>query len=315
MSLRLVVALGALAALVGFYTVDLGAQTVSEAKLLSTTRWYGGDDAVFGGFSALEVSEDGKTFVALTDRGHITQGQFVRKDGKIKKVAHGPLKKLTSPRGDPLSGIWTDSEGLAIAPDGTIYVSFEIRHRIVRYKPGQTKGVDLPNNPAAKRMSANAALEALAVQPDGTILVIPEGNGAQKTPHPVYRLRPGATEWEKPYAIPRYRPYVPVGADVGPDGRLYLLERHLSSIFGFTSRVRRFDMTDERLTNETILLQTEVGEFDNLEGLAVWQDQDGLIRLTMVSDDNFKFFQVTEIVEYVVPQGAGVKTEHLIKNQ
>ncbi|MCK0140366.1 esterase-like activity of phytase family protein [Aliiroseovarius sp. F47248L] len=312
MSLRLVVALGALAILIGVYTVDLGAQTVSEAKLVSATRWYGGDDAAFGGFSAIEVSDDGETFVALTDRGHITHGKFVRKNGMIKKVAHGPLKKLTSPRGDPLKGIWTDSEGLAVAPDGTVYVSFEIRHRIVQYKTGQEKGRDLPKNPATKKMVANSALEALAVQPDGTILVIPEGNGSQKNPHPVYRLRPGATTWEKPFTLPRYRPYVPVGADVGPDGRLYVLERHLSSIFGFTNRVRRFDMTQDNLTNETILLQTEVGAHDNLEGLAVWQDQDGLIRLTMVSDDNFKFFQVTEIVEYVVPDGAGLKTELLI---
>ncbi|MDE9451472.1 esterase-like activity of phytase family protein [Aliiroseovarius sp. Z3] len=312
MPLRLVVALGALVTLVGFFTVDLGAQTVSEAKLLSATRWYGGDDPVFGGFSAIEVSEDGETFVALTDRGHITRGRFLRKDSTIEKVAHGPLKTLTSPRGDPLRGIWTDSEGLAVAPDGTVYVSFEIRHRIVEYKTGQKKGRDLPPNPATRKMVANSALEALAVQPDGTILVIPEGNGSQKTPHPVYRLRPGAMTWEKPFTLPRYRPYVPVGADVGPDGRLYVLERHLSSIFGFTNRIRRFDMNDDSLTNETILLQTEVGAHDNLEGLAVWQDQEGQIRLTMVSDDNFKFFQVTEIVEYVVPDGAGVRTELLI---
>lgn len=315
MPLRLVVALGALAALVGVLTVDLGAQTVSEAKLLSATRWYGGDDPAFGGFSAIDVSADGESFVALTDRGHITRGRFIRKDGVITQIAHGKLKKLTSPRGDPLSGIWTDSEGLAVAADGTIYVSFEIRHRIVKYVPGQVKGRDLPKNPATRKMVANSALEALAVQPDGAVLVIPEGNGSQKTPHPVYRLRPGATRWEKPFSIPRYRPYVPVGADVGPDGRLYVLERHLSSIFGFTNRVRRFDMTGDSLTNETVLLQTEVGAHDNLEGLAVWRDQDGLIRLTMVSDDNFKFFQVMEIVEYVVPDGAGVKTEHLIKSE
>lgn len=39
---------------------------------------------------------------------------------------------------------------------------------------------------------------------------------------------------------------------------------------------------------------------DNLEGISVWQDPDGRIRLTMISDDNFMVFQRTEIVEYAV---------------
>ncbi|MCK8485208.1 esterase-like activity of phytase family protein [Aliiroseovarius sp. S2029] len=315
MPFRLVVALGALTLLVGFLTVDLGAQTVTEAKLLSVTRWHGGDDPAFGGFSGIEVSEDGTSFTAITDRGDITHGRFVRKDGKIAKVAHGALRKLTTPRGVNVRGIWSDSEGLAIAPDGTMFVSFEVGHRIVRYPTGQGRVRNLPKNPATKKMEPNAGQEALAVQPDGTILVIPEGDGSQKAPHRVFRLRPGAKTWEQPFTLPRYRPYVPVGADVGPDGRLYVLERHLSGIFGFTSRVRRFDITGNSLTNETILLQTEVGAHDNLEGLAVWRDVDGLIRLTMVSDDNFKFFQVTEIVEYVVPDGAGIGTDHLINTQ
>lgn len=44
-------------------------------------------------------------------------------------------------------------------------------------------------------------------------------------------------------------------------------------------------------------MQSEVGRHDNLEGLSVWQDAQG-VRLTMVSDDNFMFFQRTEFVEY-----------------
>lgn len=46
-------------------------------------------------------------------------------------------------------------------------------------------------------------------------------------------------------------------------------------------------------------MQSELGRHDNLEGLSVWRDAQGL-RLTMVSDDNFMFFQRTEFVEYRV---------------
>ena len=41
---------------------------------------------------------------------------------------------------------------------------------------------------------------------------------------------------------------------------------------------------------------------DNLEGLAVWRDDSGAIRLTMISDDNFNLLQRTELVEYAVPE-------------
>ncbi len=50
------------------------------------------------------------------------------------------------------------------------------------------------------------------------------------------------------------------------------------------------------------LLRSGLGVHDNLEGIAVWRDDQGRMRLTMVSDDNFQFFQVSEIVEYVVPE-------------
>lgn len=314
MPFRLVFALAALCALIGFFTVDLGAQTVNEAKLVSATRWYGGDEPAFGGFSGIEVSDDGENFVAMTDRGNLTRGKFLRENGTIVNIAHGKLQKLNRARGIPVRGIWSDSEGLAIAPDGTMYVSFEVGHRIVRYPSGQGKARKLPENPATERMAPNEAQEALAVMSDGSVLMIPEGTTKDTSPHPVFRLAKGSQAWEIPFTIPRHRPYRPVGADIGPDGRLYVLERHLSGIFGFTNLVRRFDMTAKGLSNEVVLLQTEVGAHDNLEGLAVWRDADGLIRLTMVSDDNFKFFQVTEVVEYVVPEGAGLKTELLINS-
>ena len=311
MRLRLVIALSALAAISAtVFAMGSDAQLPSGAQLVSAYRWHG-DAEAFGGFSGIEVSDDGSTFVAITDRSHVTRGVITREDGVITQVAHSKLEKLRSPRGVPLTGIWADSEGLAIAPDGTVTVSFEIAHRTVSYTSGQKRGRDLPANPATDNMVANSSQEALAVGPDGTLYMIPEGDGAETTPHVVYRLRPGASKWESPFTIPRYRPYVPVGADIGPDGRLYVLERHLSSIFGFTSRVRRFDMKPDGLSNETILLESDVGAHDNLEGLAVWRDADGLIRLTMVSDDNFKFFQVTEIVEYVVPDETGAATESL----
>lgn len=78
-----------------------------------------------------------------------------------------------------------------------------------------------------------------------------------------------------------------------------MLER-LFTGYGFSSRVRRFDVSDNGLTNETMLIDTPALRHDNLEGLAVWQDASGAIRLTMISDDNEFALQRTEIVEYRV---------------
>src|SRR5690606_34680041 len=97
---------------------------------------------------------------------------------------------------------------------------------------------------------------------------------------PVFRFRNGA--WDQPFTLPRRGGFLPVGADIGPDGRFYLLERELSSIFGFKSRVRRFDLSETGLTGEVTLLETASGTHDNLEGLAVWRDGAGAIRLTMI---------------------------------
>lgn len=145
-------------------------------------------------------------------------------------------------------------------------------------------------------MQQNSSLEALAIGPDGALYVLPERSGRLTRPFPVYRYAGGA--WTQPFEIPRRGEFLMTGADFGPDGRLYLLERHLASIFGFQTRVRSFRVAENRVSDERVELVTSTGTHDNLEGIAVWRDAAGRIRLTMVSDDNFRAFQVTEFVEY-----------------
>jgi len=300
MRTRFVISIAALAALLA---LDLGAQPVSDAQLVSAYRWNGTGDN-FGGFSGLEVSEDGTDFIAITDRGYIARGSFAREKGAITGLNTTRLGPLKSPKGTPFGRFRADSEGLASHMGGPLYVSFEAKHRVMRFGSVMSKGRELRKHPDFKALQNNSSLEALAIDRIGTLYTIPERTGVEGSPFPVYRLRAGSQTWDKPFTIPRHAPYLPVGADIGPDGKFYLLERHLSGILGFTNRVRRFDITPEGFKNEVELLRTPVGLHDNLEGLAVWRDTDGNIRLTMVSDDNFKFYQTTEFVEYVVPTPA-----------
>jgi hypothetical protein len=96
--------------------------------------------------------------------------------------------------------------------------------------------------------------------------------------------------WTQPFTIPRDGAFLPVGADFGPDGRLYLLERDFRGLAGFAARVRAFAIGPDGPGPAETVLETDPGTHDNLEGLSVWRDGAGALRLTMVSDDNFQFF-------------------------
>ena len=48
------------------------------------------------------------------------------------------------------------------------------------------------------------------------------------------------------------------------------------------------------------LLETRLGELDNMEGISVWRDADGRIRVTLISDDNFFPLQQTMFAEYLL---------------
>ncbi|MEP2781837.1 MAG: esterase-like activity of phytase family protein [Pseudoruegeria sp.] len=275
------------------------AGAVSDAVELASVTWRN-DDPRFGGFSGLHVFDGGEGFLTVSDRGAIVEGTFLRKNGVLSGVKLGPLNVLQGTQGRALTGHRTDAEGLAVRKNGRIYVSFEGAHRVWTYRNPSSEAAWLPRHPDFKGMQNNSSLEALAIGPDNALYTIPERSGRLDRPFPVYRYK-GKT-WSKPFSIPRRGPFLVVGADIGPDGRFYVLERHLGSIFGFETRVRRFNMTAKGLTQEVTLIQTRPGVHDNLEGLSVWEDASGKLRLTMISDDNFRGFQKTELVEYSLPE-------------
>lgn len=290
--LALTAGVGLLAGLQG------SASPVPPTGLLSDVVWTM-DDPRFGGFSAIEVQPDGLDFVALSDKGAVARGRFTRDgEGRITKIDGDPMIRLKGQGEDPLRPGRTDSEGLAIAPDGTIYVSFEGPARVLRYATLDGPAENLPSPPDFERMQRNSALEALAIGPDGTLYTLPERSGGEKQPFPVYRYRKG--KWDKDLSIPRSGGYLAVAADIGPDGRFYLLERQFRGLAGFSTRLRRFDL-GTKLTGETTLLQTPVGLHANLEGMSVWRDRKGRLTATLIADDGFSFLFATRIIEYRLP--------------
>lgn len=268
-------------------------------------------DDRFGGFSALDLSADGSIFVALNDRGSFVKGRFRRaQDGTITAIETGPITLLRSNTNQPLDESRNDSEGMAIAADGTTYVAFEGAARVLRYRNLEGLAANLPTPREFASYPRNASLESLAIDANGALYAIPEEvtharpirflTGQKANPggrnFPVWRFAGGA--WTQPFDLPREGGFLPVSADFGPDSRLYVLERSFHGIAGFASRVRSFKVGAKGLADRRVDLQTPTGLHGNLEGLSVWRDRDGAIRLTMIADDNFLTLLRTEVVEY-----------------
>lgn len=285
----------ALIACAGLLAGSLRAETRALAEHVGSYTW-SVEHKWFGGISGLELSEDGREMTAVADNGVIMTAVLQRDDaGAVRGVSGFTIAKLKGTK-DRMPRYYNDSEGIAIRPDGRIYISFEAVHRVWTYSAPGSLGAWMPRHADFEGMQNNSSLEMMAIGPDGALYTAPERSGATDAPFPLYRYRAGV--WDKTLSIPRREDgFLIVGGDFGPDGRLYVLERALS-LFGFRSRVRRFDVTEDALSGEDVVFESGPGQHDNLEGIALWRDGDGFIRMTLVSDDNFKPFQRTELVDY-----------------
>lgn len=268
-----------------------------RAEFLGSYEWAEPEDW-FGGFSAVEVSPDGSSMLVLSDKARLARATLTRTDGLISEVELGPDWPLKSSQGKPLAGRIIDSEGLAVAPNGDIHVSFEGVHRVATYSAPDAPARVLTRKAMFRGIGLNKSLEALARDADGRLYTLPEDGRDAAGRIPVFCMEDG--QWSVPFSLDPSEGFLPVAADFGPDGRFYLLERGFS-VLGFRSQLRRWEIGPDGPTQATVLFRTAYGTHDNLEGLSVWRDDMDRLRATMISDDNFKFFQRTELVEYGLP--------------
>lgn len=183
--------LGLSGAAVAALSLQGSAGQVPPSGLIGSHTWRNGPKGL-GGLSGLRLTQDGMGFTAITDRGGWLRGRFDRdSSGRITAVTSGPVTLLRALGASPLRKGRTDSEGLAIAPDGTLYLSFEHEVRLLRYARIDGPAENLPTPEAFADLPDNEALEAVAVDAKGVVYTLPEG------PHagvfPVWRFRGGAS--------------------------------------------------------------------------------------------------------------------------
>lgn len=251
------------------------------------------DGPFFGGFSGIELSSDRRRALLLSDRGFLVRLRLLRDSTgaltAVEKIGHVELRDR---QGALLTGHARDAEGMDQRPDGTLFLSFESpRNRVWRYDDEAGAAFALPVAEGWNTLRGNRGLEALASDANGVLYALAESprNGR----FDVWQLADGA--WQITGHLPQRGDFVPVGADFGPDGALYLLERRFRLAF-FATRISRLHpgAWDQPQT----LVETRLGALDNHEGLSVTRDADGHIWATTVSDDNQHPLQRTEIAEF-----------------
>src|SRR6056297_952184 len=286
-----------LALIAALFASSCTAAADQTAEFAGSFSWAKTDEAFFG-FSGIELSDDGMSFVVIGDSSQVITGSITRDaGGRIDKMTVQTIGSLRASDGSNIRGTrFEDAEGLTTLPDGGYAVSFEGAHRVNLYSRINGPAKPLPVARAFGSLQANAGLEALAADRNGTLYALPERSGGLTDDFTVFRYRDGA--WDIPFSVPRGDGYLVVGADFGPDGSFYLLERQFLGVLGFSTRVRRFSIDRDDIGGGETILETAARVHDNLEGISVWRDVIGGLRLTMVSDNNNLPIQKTEFVEY-----------------
>ncbi len=284
-----------------------GALTFRSGLVLSSP------DRRFGGFSALERPGDGSRLVALSDDATWLTATLAYREGRLTGLTDALLAPVLSATGRPLRDTRAyDTEGLTLA-GGTAYVSVERVHQVLAFDFGRAgtaaraRPLALPPAllPALRRLRSNRGLEALAHAVEGplagSLVALAEEDRDDAAIIPGFILSGPRTGQFK---LARRDGYAATDAAFLPGGDLLVLERLAVLPFRVGMRIRRIPAAAIRpgaSVDGEVLIEADLGyEIDNMEGLSVHRAADGRTVLTLISDDNFAFYQRTLLLEFAL---------------
>jgi hypothetical protein len=251
----------------------------------------------YGGFSGLVIKNEGSEALVITDKSFFFVFELQRDEDDIL-TGYSVIRKgqILSSKGEHLNGRNTDSESIAMDANNNYYISFESNHRIMMHKEVEGRGAFIPKHPMFRKLPVNKGIEALAIDNDNRLIAIPEKPPSGFSDIPIFRLQKNT--WEIIKYVEIKDNFLVTDAEMLPQGLLLILERKFSWTQGFKTRFRLISL-DKFDTKEPITVFTSTAnQFDNLEGLTLWKDKKGEMRILTVSDDNFHPLQQSEIREF-----------------
>ncbi len=253
----------------------------------------------FGGISDVMVDPGGAAMLAVSDHGTVFAARIARDaQGRIVSADAGAGTRFHDNQGVLVSAFKQDAEDLAPGRGGEFYVSFEGYARISAFRLPDLMPRTLHDWDRFRPYWSNTAFEGLATLPDGRLIAVLED--AQEGEYVTFLG--GADGWTAGPRIPAPGGFAATGADMGPDGLLYLIERDVSMLGSFSTRVRRFRLTGDTLDRGETVLETDPGDLRNMEGISLWHTADGGLMATLVSDNGFDASDPTLLVEYRVTE-------------
>ena len=251
----------------------------------------------YGGFSGIVTQNEGSEALVVTDKSFF----FVlalQRDKEDSLTGYSVVRKgqILSSKGERLNGRNTDSESIVVDENNNYYISFESNHRIMMHAEVGGKGVFMPKHPMFRKLSVNKGIEALAIDADNRLIAIPEKPPLGISDIPIFRLQ--NDKWEIIKHVKINDNFLVTDAEILPEGLLLVLERKFSWTQGFKTRFRLISLDKFDNTEPITVFTSTANQFDNLEGLALWRDKKGEMRILTVSDDNFHPLQQSEIREF-----------------
>lgn len=248
----------------------------------------------FGGWSGFTLKE-GREIVAINDQGNWLKATFdIEAD---QPIANARLA-LFDQSGEAADKVSYDAESLIAIPTGYL-VGFEQRHRIVHVDAPNT-GTVMPFETGVdfSGMSKNSGIEAMTLVSGNRLLMFAE-NGRDVHGRTKAWLAGSGNATLLDFMPPEN--YAPTDAATLPNGDVLLLLRHYSVMTGASARLLHIPAAE---IESGVVRGREIAAIlpplsvDNMEGLDVSLQQNGDVRLYLVSDDNFSSRQRTLLMVF-----------------